>query len=91
MRRNILSQHHRKMVNRMLILNRKLNESIKLGDDIEIKIVGIEGDQIKIGIDAPKSVDIYRKEIYLKIQQENQEASTMSEDVINLLKNAKKD
>jgi len=91
MKRSILLQHHRKMVNRMLILNRKLNESIQLGDDIEIKIVGIEGDQIKIGIDAPKSVDIYRKEIYKKIQEENQEASTMSEDVIKLLKNANKD
>jgi len=75
----------------MLILNRKLNESIQLGDDIEIKIVAVEGDQVKIGIDAPRSLDVYRKEIYLKIQEENQEAISMSKDVINLLKNTKKD
>ena len=79
------------MVIRMLILNRKLNESIQLGDDIEIKVVAVEGDQVKIGIDAPRSLDVYRKEIYLKIQEENQEASALSKDMINLLKNANKD
>lgn len=75
----------------MLILNRKLNESIKLGDDIEIKIISIDGDQVKIGIEAPKSVEIYRTEIYLRIQEENKEASSASTDLINLLKNPKKD
>ncbi|MCD5325908.1 MULTISPECIES: carbon storage regulator CsrA [Pontibacillus] len=75
----------------MLILNRKKDESIQIGDDIEIKVVAVEGDQIKIGIEAPRSVDVYRKEIYIKIQEENQEASNASDDLINLLKSFKKE
>ncbi|MCP1492524.1 carbon storage regulator [Peribacillus frigoritolerans] len=59
----------------MLVLTRKPNEAIMIGDDIEITILSIEGDQIKLGIDAPKNVDIHRKEIYLSIQQENRKAS----------------
>ncbi|MGE5662664.1 MAG: carbon storage regulator CsrA [Ignavibacteriales bacterium] len=58
----------------MLVLTRKRKESIMIGDDIEITIVGIEGDQVKLGIHAPRHVDIHRKEIYLEIQQSNQEA-----------------
>jgi len=74
----------------MLILNRKLNDSIQIGDDIEVKIVAVDGDQVKIGIDAPKSLDVYRKEIYLRIQEENQEASNTTNELINLLKNPEK-
>lgn len=59
----------------MLVLTRKINEAIQIGDDIEIKILSIEGEQIKIGIDAPKNIDIHRKEVYLAIQQENKQAS----------------
>ncbi|NLJ95906.1 MAG: carbon storage regulator CsrA, partial [Clostridiales bacterium] len=51
----------------MLALSRKVNESIMIGNDIEITILEIKGDQIKIGINAPKSVPIYRKELYLQI------------------------
>ena len=58
----------------MIALSRKLNESIMLGNDIEITILEIKGDQVKIGINAPKSVPIYRKEIYLQIQESNKEA-----------------
>jgi len=79
------------MWSQMLILNRKLNDSIQIGDDIEVKIVAVEGDQVKIGIEAPKSVEVFRKEIYLKIQEENQEASNTTNDLINLLKNVNKD
>jgi carbon storage regulator len=69
----------------MLVLTRKLNEAIQIGDDIEIKVLAIEGDQIKLGIAAPKSVDIYRKEIYLDIQNQNNEAANLSIDLLKLL------
>lgn len=55
----------------MLVLSRKEDESIVINDDIEIKIVSLKPDQVKIGIIAPKTVKIYRKEIYDQIQQEN--------------------
>lgn len=59
----------------MLALARKVNESIMLGSDIEITLLEIKGDQVKLGINAPKSVPIYRKEIYLQIQEENKQAT----------------
>ncbi len=55
----------------MLVLARKVNESIMIGDDIEIVIIDIKGDQVKLGIKAPKSVAVHRKEIYDEIQKEN--------------------
>ncbi|HWL13280.1 MAG TPA: carbon storage regulator CsrA [Ureibacillus sp.] len=58
----------------MLVLTRKLNESIMIGNDIEITVLAVEGEQIKLGIKAPKHVDIHRKEVYLSIQQENNQA-----------------
>ena len=58
----------------MLALARKSNESIMLGNDIEITVLEIKGDQVKLGIKAPKSVPIYRMEIYLQIQEENRQA-----------------
>ena len=58
----------------MLALSRKNNESIMIGNDIEITILDIRNDQVKIGIRAPKDVGIYRKEIYLQIQEENKQA-----------------
>ena len=58
----------------MLALARKSNESIMLGNDIEITVLEIKGDQVKLGIKEPKSVPIYRKEIYLQIQEENRQA-----------------
>ncbi|WP_249871315.1 carbon storage regulator CsrA [Oceanobacillus saliphilus] len=74
----------------MLVLSRKKNEAIKIGADIEITVLAIEGDQIKIGIDAPKSVEIHRKEIYMDIQQQNNEAANISMDLIELLKDSNK-
>jgi carbon storage regulator len=58
----------------MLILARKVDESIIIDDSIEISIVDIKGDQVKLGIKAPKSVKIYRYEVYTAIQEENRKA-----------------
>ena len=65
----------------MLALARKTNQSIMIGNDIEITLLEIKGDQVKIGINAPKSVPIYRKEIYVQIQDENKKASEGEIDV----------
>lgn len=62
----------------MLALSRKINQSIILNDNIEVTILEIKGDQIKIGIDAPKTVPIYRKEIYTQIKDANTEAAKMA-------------
>ncbi|MCF6138753.1 carbon storage regulator CsrA [Pseudalkalibacillus berkeleyi] len=74
----------------MLVLTRKPNESIQIGEEIEIKVLGIDGDQIKIGIDAPKNIDIHRKEIYLSIQDENNQASQTPSNLMETLKSVKK-
>ncbi|RQV98509.1 MAG: carbon storage regulator [Calditrichaeota bacterium] len=58
----------------MLILSRKKDESIIIGENIEISIVDIKGDHVKIGINAPSNVKIYRQEVYAAIQQQNEEA-----------------
>ena len=58
----------------MLALSRKVNESIMIGHDIEITVLEIKGEQVKLGINAPKSVPLYRKEIYVQIQEANKEA-----------------
>lgn len=72
----------------MLALSRKLNESIILGNDIEVTILEIKGDQVKLGISAPKSVSIYRKELYVQIQEENKK-SALSSNMENLAKSLK--
>ncbi len=64
----------------MLILARKENESIILNDDIEITIVNIKGDHVKIGVKAPRDVKVFRKEIYEEIQKANIEASKINID-----------
>ena len=68
----------------MLALARKVNQSIIIGNDIEITLLEIKGDQVKIGINAPKSVPIYRKEIYEQIQEENKKAAQTEIDVETL-------
>ncbi|AGE23700.1 carbon storage regulator [Geobacillus sp. GHH01] len=63
----------------MLVLTRKIKEAIQIGDDIEITVLAIQGDQVKLGINAPKQIDIHRKEVYLAIQAENNAAAEASE------------
>lgn len=58
----------------MLALARRVNESIVINDDIEVTVLEIKGDQVKLGINAPKSVPIYRKELYVQIQKSNEDA-----------------
>ncbi len=65
----------------MLILTRKKGESIVIGDDIEITVLELEEDQVRIGINAPKNVSVHRKEIYLEIQAENKRAAEIGKDL----------
>lgn len=69
----------------MLALSRKKGESLIINNNVEITILDIKGDQIKVGIQAPKDVTIYRKEVYLQIQDANKEA--MGTDGLDALKN----
>ena len=62
----------------MLALSRKKDEAIIIDNDIEVTVIEIKGDQVKIGITAPKTVPIYRKEVYLQIKQDNEEAANAS-------------
>jgi carbon storage regulator len=73
----------------MLVLSRKKDQAIMLGDNIEITIIEIQGDQIRIGINAPKNVPIYRKELFLEIQEENKKAANTGViDLSSILKNS---
>ncbi|MBO5622374.1 MAG: carbon storage regulator CsrA [Butyrivibrio sp.] len=62
----------------MLALSRKKNEAIIINNNIEITVLDIRGDQIKLGISAPKEVPIYRKEVYVQIQNENKQATDVA-------------
>ncbi|MBE5939365.1 MAG: carbon storage regulator CsrA [Lachnospiraceae bacterium] len=68
----------------MLALSRKKDEAIVINNNIEITIIEVKGDQVKLGIKAPKSVPVYRKEIYLQIQEANKEAAGV--DTLEALK-----
>ncbi len=76
----------------MLVLSRKKDESIIIGENIEITIVEIQGDVIRLGIEAPQEVSIYRKELWLDIKKANEEARQTAGNIANkidLLKNFK--
>ena len=68
----------------MLILARRTNESIMIGDDIEISVLEVKGDQVKLGVAAPRNVKVYRQEVYLAIQEENRAAAASPADLDNL-------
>ena len=63
----------------MLVLTRKEDESIMIGDTIEVKLLDVKENQVKLGIDAPKDIAVHRKEVYLAIQAENAEAADPAE------------
>lgn len=74
----------------MLVLSRKTGESIMIGDQIELVILGTERDQVKIGIRAPRHLQVFRKEIYAMLKETNEEASQSRVDQTELAKLLKK-
>jgi len=74
----------------MLVLTRKLNESIQIGENIEITVLSVQGDQIKLGIKAPKDIEVHRKEVYMSIQESNNEAASILPNILEILKNTSK-
>lgn len=70
----------------MLVLSRKKDESIMIGDQIEIKILAVEGEQIKLGIVAPKTVKVHRSEVFEAIQAQNKEALSSTTNFLEQLK-----
>jgi carbon storage regulator len=75
----------------MLVLTRKKGQSVMIGHDIEISLIDIQGDQVRLGIKAPKSVAVHRKEIYEEIRRENQLATMSSRVGIDRLKTQRPD
>jgi len=70
----------------VLVISRKTDETILLGDDIEIKVISVDNNTVKLGISAPKDISILRKEIYEKIKEENIKAISKKSNLSNLLK-----
>ena len=63
----------------MLVLTRRVEEGIVIGDDVRVRVLEIKGHQVKLGIDAPRSTGVYREEIYRRIQEENRRAAQVPE------------
>lgn len=70
----------------MLVLTRKVGETIQIGNDIEVTVLSVQGDQIKLGINAPKDVEILRKEVYEAIQESNKEAASITNQILSQIK-----
>ena len=66
----------------MLILTRRIGETLIIGDDVNITVLGVKGNQVRLGINAPKDVSVHREEIYLRIQQEKQGTDTETEEAV---------
>lgn len=67
----------------MLILSRKIDQKIKIGDNITLTIIDIHSDQVKVGVDAPRTISVYREEIFSAIKNENAAAIIPSKDELN--------
>jgi len=63
----------------MLVLTRKIGESIKINEDVKITVIDVKGKNIRLGIEAPKETKIYREEVFLRIKQENRSAATSAD------------
>ncbi len=70
----------------MLILTRKIGESITIGEQVKITVLGVFGRQVRLGVDAPPDVLVHREEVYVKIQEENREALKAKEDDLEKVK-----
>ena len=72
----------------MLVLTRKSNQSIMIGDEIEVSVLAIMGEKVRIGIEAPRSIPVFRKEVYLEIQQDQprEEDRKQVDEALNRLK-----
>jgi carbon storage regulator len=64
----------------MLVLSRKLNQSIMIGDNVRIVVVSVDRDQVKLGIDAPREIPVHRSEVFEEIQRTNREAAGLPEE-----------
>lgn len=73
----------------MLVLSRQRDETIMIGDDVEVTIVDIRGDKVRLGITAPRSIQVHRKEVYDAIKRENQRAAGLSPDEVSEVVNDK--
>lgn len=69
----------------MLILSRKTDQQIKIGEEITLTIIEIRGDQVKIGVEAPKNVKVFRQEVFSAIKNENTQAAVVQADKIGVL------
>ena len=67
----------------MLVLTRKSNQSIMIGDEIEVSVLSVLGEKVRVGIQAPRDIPVYRKEVYLEIQQDDAAAASSPRDEVD--------
>jgi carbon storage regulator len=69
----------------MLVLSRRANQSIVIGNDVVVTVLEVRGDHVRLGIQAPRSVTVHREEVFAEIQRENRSAAAVSGDVLGAL------